>query len=275
MSYQSKKTKSIKQSGSTRVRSHISNILLAVAIPVLAIVLWFLASAHKWINPSILPSPEKVWASLLKLIDNGSLKKSILSSLGRVVRGYFIGLSVGLLVGILASLSDVVYKLIQAPVGIIRPIPAIALIPFFILWMGIGEKSKIAIIAFGTFWPVLLNTIAGMRSTDPKLMEVGRMLEKNYFEILFRIVIPSALPSIFTGIRLGMSSAWTCVVAAEMIAASSGIGFLITSSREMSQPASLFVGIAVIGIFGLIIDLGFTKLGDRLIFWKKTAEVKN
>lgn len=259
------KKESTKKPGTDRV----VNLIYMLIIPVAVIFLWFYSTAHGLVNPSVLPSPQKVWEALEKQVVTGDLWKNIASSLGRVIKGYLIGAAAGLLLGTAAALSNKVYRLIEIPVGILRPIPAIALIPFFILWMGIGEKSKVAVIVFGSFWPVLLNTIQGIRSTDPKLLEVGAVLEKDRLTVLRKIVIPSALPSIFTGLRLGISSAWTCVVAAEMIAASSGIGFLITNSREMAQPATLLVGIAVIGLFGLLIDLIFTKLDHVLIFWER------
>lgn len=244
-----------------------------VLLPVIAVFcIWQYASNNNLVNASILPSPQKVWAALCKLIANHALWKHIVSSLVRVLKGYVIGALAGALIGTFAALSRTVGKLITAPAGILRPIPAIALIPFFILWMGIGEQSKVAVIVFGSFWPVLLNTMEGIKSTDSKLIEVGEILEKDKWIVISKIILPSALPSIFTGLRLGISSAWTCVVAAEMIAASSGIGFLISYSREMAQPASLFVGVVTIGVFGVLIDAIFLKLYRILIYWKKAEE---
>lgn len=248
-------------------KKHIKEWILLLILPVLFAVLWQVASANKLVNPSVLPAPQKVWAALVKQISTGSLWKHIASSLLRVIKGYFIGTVAGLALGIVAALNKSVRKLIEVPVGLLRPIPAIALIPFFILWMGIGEMSKVSVIVFGTFWPVLLNTIQGICSADDKLLEVGRILEKDRKTVLIKIILPSALPAIFTGLRLGISSAWTCVVAAEMIAASSGIGFLISYSREMAQPATLLVGIATIGLFGLLIDIVFKRISDKMIFW--------
>lgn len=248
-------------------KKHIKEWILLLLLPILFMVMWQVASVNGLVNPSVLPSPQKVWLALVKQISTGSLWKHILSSLLRVIKGYFIGAVAGLILGIFAALNKSVGKLIEVPVGLLRPIPAIALIPFFILWMGIGEMSKVSVIVFGTFWPVLLNTIQGISSADEKLLEVGRILEKDRKTVLIKIILPSALPAIFTGLRLGISSAWTCVVAAEMIAASSGIGFLISYSREMAQPATLLVGIATIGLFGLLIDIVFKKISDKMIFW--------
>ena len=249
-----------------------AELIQRLIVPAAVIILWFVLSAKGLTNTSVLPTPEKFRDALIQQIESGALWNHIGHSLARVLKGYLIGAAAGVLLGTAAALSPAVGRMIEVPVGVLRPIPAIALIPFFILWMGIGEKSKVAVIIFGTFWPVLLNTIQGIRSADPKLLEVGAVLEKDRTTMLTRIVFPAALPSVFTGLRLGISSAWTCVVAAEMIAASAGIGFLITYSREMAKPATLMVGILVIGLFGLLIDLLFSRLSRALIFWDRPKE---
>ena len=253
----------------------IKNALLVLVLPVVIIILWFLATQHNWVNQSVLPSPQKVWNSLYKLIQTGSIWQHIGSSLSRVLKGYGIGAVSGIIIGTFVAISDNFEKITTILVGTLRPIPAIALIPFFILWMGIGEESKVAVITFGSFWPILLNTVQGIKSVDHRLVQVGEILEKKRLVVLFRIIFPAALPSILTGMRLGFSSAWTCVVAAEMIAASKGVGFLITYSREMAQPATLLIGVAIIGLFGMLIDILFNRLNRSLIFWERTNTNKN
>jgi sulfonate transport system permease protein len=143
----------------------------------------------------------------------------------------------------------------------------IAWIPLFILWIGIGDGFKITLIALGTFWSVLLNTIHGIQSVDPKLLEVASALEKNRFIMIRKIILPAALPAILTGLRLGMGVAWSSVVASEMIAASKGIGYMIMFAREMAQPAKLMVGVFTIGLVGLLIDTIILKLQKWLIKW--------
>lgn len=253
----------------------IKNALLILVLPVTILVLWFLATQHNWINQSVLPSPQKVWNSLYKLIQTGSIWQHIGSSLSRVLKGYAIGAVSGMITGTFVAISGKFEKIMSVLIGTLRPIPAIALIPFFILWMGIGEESKVAVIAFGSFWPVLLNTVQGIKSVDHRLVQVGDILEKKRPVILFRIIFPAALPSVLTGLRLGFSSAWTCVVAAEMIAASKGVGFLITYSREMAQPATLLIGVAIIGLFGMLIDILFNRLNKSLVFWERVNTDKN
>jgi sulfonate transport system permease protein len=241
--------------------------LVAAALPVFLIVFWQMMSDKSIISQSIFPGPRRILLALGQLITKGTYSQHIFASLGRVIRGFLLGSIAGLMVGIGAALSPWVNQALIALIGILRPIPAIAYIPFWILWLGIGEESKIAVIIVGSFWPVLLNTIHGIKSTDPKLMELGRVFEKDYGQLLRKIVLPSAIPSIFTGLRLGVSSSWTCVVTAEMIAASRGIGFLIAYGRELAQPSLMFVGVASIGVIGLIIDTIVLYLQKKVIYW--------
>jgi sulfonate transport system permease protein len=200
-------------------------------------------------------------------IENGKLSRHLIISFQRVLRGFTIGAGIGIVIGSLMGLSQTIHRVLNSLVGIFRPVPMIAWIPLLILWLGIGEGSKISVIVIGSFWPVLLNTIHGIHSVDNKLIEVGVILEKNRLQILWKIILPAAIPSIFTGIRLGMGTAWTCVVAAEMIAASRGIGYMITYARELSQPDVVLVGVFSIGLVGLLIDTGIQQLQRHLLKW--------
>lgn len=159
-------------------------------------------------------------------------------------------------------------------IGVIRqtilPRPTLLLkklTPILILLFGIGELSKIVVIMIGSFWPVLLNTIQGIESVDPKLLELGSVLEKKRLTVIFQIILPSAFSSIFTGLRLGISSSWTNIVAAEMIAASSGMGHMISYAREMSQPAIVLIGVLTIGLVGLLIDTIVIQIQKKAIYW--------
>jgi sulfonate transport system permease protein len=240
---------------------------VAGALPLLLILTWQVLSSFNMVNQSILPGPARIVAAFKQLIVKGTYSQHVWASMFRVIKGFLLGSSAGLAIGTVAALSPWTNQSIIALIGILRPIPAIAYIPFLILWLGIGEESKVAVIIIGAFWPVLLNTIHGIKSADSKLMEVGRAFEKNYWQVLRKIVIPSAIPSIFTGLRLGISSAWTCVVTSEMIAASKGIGFLIAFGRELAQPNMMFVGIVSIGVIGLLIDTVVLYLQRNIIYW--------
>ena len=255
--------------------NRITAVIISIILPVLIIALWIVGSDNNWFNQSIIPTPHKINFQFSKVIEDGSLLKHITVSFIRVIYGYIIGALAGVLLGILVGLFSKLDQAFILLIGILRPIPPIACIPLFILALGIGEDSKIALIFIGAFWPCLLNTITGIKQADSKLIEVAKVLGKGKFIILKDIILPSALPSIFTGLRLGISTAWSCVVAAEMIASSVGVGYLIMYAREMSKPALLFIGIIAIGIIGLLIDLFMQFLQDKIIFWELSRGGKN
>jgi sulfonate transport system permease protein len=248
-----------------------ATVLISLILPIVIILFWYFGSLNGSFNQSIIPTPQRVGESFQKMIDNGSLWQHILVSFGRVLRGFAIGAAAGIVLGLFIGLYFRLNQLFAALIGVLRPIPPIAMIPLFIMWLGIGEESKIALVTVGAFWPVLLNTIAGVQSTDPKLIEVAQVFGKNKFIILKDIIIPSTIPSLFTGLRLSISTAWSCVVAAEMIAAEKGVGYLIMYARQMSKPAELFVGIISIGVIGLAIDILFQLIQKKAVYWTNTA----
>lgn len=243
--------------------------ILSWVILVAIIALWQVASRQRWLNPTIMSMPSKIWAKFLQMAGDGSLLKHIGASVGRVLKGFLFGGGLGLLLGLFIGLSEKLEIVANLFIGILRPIPPIAWIPLLILALGIGEESKVTVIAIGSFWPMLLDTVHGVKSTDKDLLELGRTLEKDRKTVIFKLILPSAVPAIFTGARQAISRAWSCVVTAEMIAASMGVGFLIQYARELSQPALMFVGVAVIGLIGLLIDWVTMKLEKRLLYWNE------
>lgn len=231
------------------------------------VIMWQRAAENGAVNTSILPKPSLIVEKFLTMLQDGSLAKYTIVSLKRVLWGYLLGGGTGLILGFLIGLSRRLERFMNLYIGILRPIPPIAWIPFLIMALGIGEMSKITVIAIGTFWPLLLNTIEGVHAADDSLLELGRVLEKDKKTVIFKIILPSAIPSVFTGARLGISRAWSCVVTAEMIAASAGVGYLIQYARELSQPALMFVGVAVIGLIGLLIDAVMVAIQKKLLYW--------
>ncbi|MGM9936923.1 MAG: ABC transporter permease [Candidatus Ornithomonoglobus sp.] len=266
------KTVKAKQPKTSIIRQRAGAFLTFIFMPAFLVIIWQWGSSKGLINQHILPAPTKEVATFAELIASGKLQRNLLVSAVRVVQGFAFGAASGLILGGIMGLSRTIHKLMLSLVGIFRPIPMIAWIPLLILWMGIGEPSKVTVIAMGSFWPILLNTIQGFQTVDKKLLEVADILEKSRWQVISRVIFPSAIPSIFTGIRLGISSAWTCVVAAEMIAASEGIGYMITYARELTQPHVMLVGVFSIGFIGLFIDTLVLKLQKHLLKWNVTAE---
>ncbi len=243
--------------------------ILSWIILIAIIIFWQVASENRWINPTIMSKPTKVWAKFIQMAGDSSLLRHIAASLGRVLKGFVYGAGFGLVLGLLMGLSEKFETVANLFVSILRPIPPIAWIPLLILALGIGEESKVTVIAIGSFWPMLLDTINGVKSTDKELLELGRTLEKSRRTVIFKLILPSAVPAIFTGARQAISRAWSCVVTAEMIAASMGVGYLIQYARELSQPALMFVGVAVIGLIGVLIDWVMMRLEKRLLYWNQ------
>ena len=248
-------------------RSNTALTLLSWGILIGILALWELAATKGWLSVTILSKPSRIYAKFVQMVGDGSLIKHILASLGRVFKGFIIGGGIGLALGLLLGLNAKLEAVANLFIGILRPIPPIAWIPLMILGLGIGEESKVTVIAIGSFWPMLLDTIQGVKSTDRELLELGQVLEKSHRTVITKLILPSAVPAIFTGARQSISRAWSCVVTAEMIAASRGVGFLIQYARELSQPALMFVGVAMIGLVGVLIDLIMMRLEKRLLHW--------
>lgn len=255
-----------------KVTKVLNNIITPLIIPVVVIIVWQILSDMSVINTRLLPSPEMVWNTFVDLVKDGTLGEHLRVSGKRVGIGFLMGGSAGLVLGILTGLFSWFNKALSFIVGAFRPIPMVAWIPLFILWLGIDEAPKIAVIAVGSFWPILVNTSQGIKNVDIKYLEVGKILEKSHMQMLLKIVWPASLPSVFTGLRLGISSAWNCVVTAEMIAASAGVGHMIMQGRQYYNVAQVLVGVAVIGVVGLILDAVLIWLETKLLRWN-TQEI--
>jgi sulfonate transport system permease protein len=243
------------------------DIIWALIVPVLLILLWELISDSGAVKSTLLPAPSAIFNTFVELLLSGELFHHLGISIWRVLQGYFAGALFGMLVGIVCGLFKKADEALSLVLGFLRPIPVIAWVPVFILWLGIDEASKITVIAIGSFWPVLINVIDGIRNVDKKYLEVANILEKNKVQILTKVVLPSALPNIFTGLRVGIGIAWMCVVGAELIAASSGIGYLIMYSRELLQSDVMYVGVFSIGLTGFLIDKLLRLLERKLLKW--------
>jgi sulfonate transport system permease protein len=233
----------------------------------LLVAIWELSGRLNWVQSTLLPSPSVIFGTFLDLLLSGELLHHLGVSIRRVLQGYLAGALTGIIVGVLCGLFKKADTALTLTLGFLRPIPVIAWVPVFILWMGIDEASKITVIAIGSFWPVLINVVDGIRNVDKKYLEVARILEKNRRQILTKVIFPSALPSIFTGLRVGIGIAWMCVVGAELIAASSGIGYLIMYSRELLQSDVMYVGVFSIGVTGFLIDRLLLFLEKKLLKW--------
>lgn len=241
--------------------------LASLILPVLLIALWEFAAQKQWINVSLFPSPGRIVQAFFRQIQNGKLPQNIMISLQRVILGYIFGAILGVIVGIALGLSKKAYRVFSFILELLRPIPIIAWVPVLIMWLGIGESSKVVVIIIGSFWPVFLNTYDGIRNVSDKYIEVAAMFRKTRFETITRVMVPAALPYIFTGLRIGIGSAWVSVIGAELIAAAAGLGFMISYSRELAQPANMYVAVFTIGIIGYLINVAIKWVEKRALRW--------
>lgn len=230
--------------------------------------LWQLATGLGWINPVLLPSPLDIarafWTSLM----DGTLLQNVIASLVRVVEGFLLAFVVAVPMGVAMGLSRTLGGLCDPLLELLRPIPPIAVIPLAILWFGIGEFSKVWIIAYGAFFPILLNTMAGFREVERAQVRAAQALGANRYHIFRDVVLRSALPFVIVGARLGMSMAFIVLVAAELIASSSGLGFMISDARYKFRTDEMFLGMACIGALGFGLNVLLRATERRLLRWK-------
>lgn len=241
----------------------------SVLLLIIIAIIWSIWGTNSQTNTLIMPSLGDVIQTFGNDIADGSLLAAIGISLKRVLTGYVVSAVLGIGLGIVIGLSKHMQRLTNLIIQIIRPIPPIAWIPLVILWMGIGEGSKVFLIFLGGFFPVLINVTDGIRYTDKKLTEVAAVMETPRKKYITQLVIPAAMPSIFTGLKVSLGSCWTCVVAAELVASTSGIGYMISNARNFGQMDVVIVGMLSIGIVGKIMDVILNIIGKHILAWNE------
>lgn len=236
--------------------------------PVALILLWQLASSTGVLSPEKLASPLTVAQSAGELIADGQLADAFLVSLGRVFFGFLIGGIVGVALGLVSGLSRWGETLLDPPVQMLRTLPHLGLIPLFILWFGIGEEPKLALVAAGVAFPLYLNLHAGIRQTDPGLVEAARVLGYSRVEQIVHVVLPSAVPQTLVGLRIALGTAWLSLIVGEQINADAGLGFLINNAREFLRTDVVVVGLVVYALLGLTTDALVRLLERRVLRWQ-------
>ncbi|KDR94851.1 sulfonate transport system permease protein [Peptoclostridium litorale DSM 5388] len=244
-----------------------SKKLRGIWLPLIIIMSWGIFSKMGLINEYIMPPPEKVINTAASLVKSGQLQSHMRVSFARVIAGFAITFAAAFPIAVLSGMSRKFEDFLRPTLEFIRHIPPIALIPMLILWFGIGEASKLSIIFLATFFPIYLNTVSGIKEADKKLIQVGRVFELRGSEIFFRIILPQAMPSILVGMQIGLGYSWRALIGAELIAASSGVGYMIIDAEQLSRPDIIIIGIIAIGITGYIIDAVFMEVTKRITSW--------
>jgi NitT/TauT family transport system permease protein/sulfonate transport system permease protein len=254
------------------VRRMLKNryLLYGVSIVGLLIIWHFFAVSSK--DSKYLPTPFMVLNELWRIAHENLAGKDLLghlwSSLHRVLIGFAIGSIVGVPLGLFMALNRYVNALVKPVFDLIKPMPPISWISLAILWLGIGEESKVFIIAIGALVPALINSYNGIRLVDPALYDAIRMLGANRWQTLVEVTFPAGFPALFAGLQISLSVAWSCVLAAELVSARSGMGFLIILGMTMSKPAMILSGMVVIAVTAYLITAVLSKVEKWVCPWK-------
>jgi sulfonate transport system permease protein len=227
---------------------------LGLLLPLVVAAGWEVAVYFHWSNGRLLPPPSVIYKTFLELAVAGELQRHVLVTLQRVAAGFVIGVAAGTLIGALAGYSALTRKLIDPTIQALRAIPSLAWVPLFILWFGIFEGSKITLIAVGVFFPVYLGIMGAIMSVDRKLVEVGRVFRLSPTATVRRILLPAVLPQYVIALRQGLGIGWMFVVAAELLGASEGLGYLLVDGQQLGKPAQIVAAIVAFAIVGKITD---------------------
>lgn len=244
--------------------------LAGFILPVVLLVLWEIVSVTGRVASYLLPPPTAVAATLWEMARDGSLWTNLLASTERWVAGVVLGGALGLALGAWVGLSRPAERAFDTSVQMLRTVPFLALTPLLIIWLGLGERPKVALVALAMFFPLYLNTFAGIRNVDRKLIEVGRVYGLAAGQMLRRVILPAALPSVFTGLRYGMGVAWLALVVAELTGATRGLGFLLAQGREFVRIDIIVASILIFAIAGKFVDLFVRALERRFLRWRDT-----
>lgn len=242
-------------------------LLLSWLAPVVLLIVWELLAQAGWLSPQVLPAPSKVVGTAFKLVASGGLLNDLGVSLLRAVAGFAIGASIGFTLGTMVGFSRIAEAAIDRSIQMIRAVPFLALLPLVIVWLGVGEAEKIFLVALGVTFPIYINTTLGIRQVDPKLVELGRVQGLGTLDLIRRIILPGALPSILTGVRYALATAWLALVVAETIGAQSGIGFLAMDAREFLRTDVIVLTIVIYALIGVAADAIARTLERRLLVW--------
>lgn len=240
--------------------------------PLAILLLWALVSASGIVGARILPPPWQVAAAGWELTVNGRLPLALVASLGRVLAGTAVGLAIGLAAGLLAGYYRAGQIVVDKPLQMLRAVPFNALVPLFIVAFGIGETMKVALIAVGVLVPIYLNTFAGVRNVDSKLVEVGLVYRVPRRLIATKILFLGALPSILTGLRFSLAIAWIALVTSETINANAGIGYILAQAQRFVRTDQVFLCIVLYALLGVVTDYLVRLLEDRLLSWRNTYD---
>lgn len=243
--------------------------LISVTAIVLFLLAWYGATARGWISPVFLPSPGTVLSSAAKLVRDGSLLTDVAVSCERVFLGFGLAALVAVPLGIIIGVWWPAKAIVDPFISLLRPLPSITWIPLTILWLGIGESQKIAIVFLGSWIYILISTFESTRRVDPLLVRAARNLGASDTAVMREVILPGALPGILTGLKITLAISWSCVLSAELVAAQDGLGALIWQAKDWGDLALVLVGMICISITVLFADFLATRIERLLLPWER------
>ena len=259
-------------SSSSASRRRLRQAAISVVVLIAATAVWWILSTVKVFPSYALPDPLAVWDSFASLLNHGyggtTFAADVSASLYRIAIGFLLAAVIGIPIGLAMGRVRWIFEVIDPFLEFFRPVPPLAYIPLLVVWFGIGESPKVILIAAGTMPIIIINALSGVRSIPPVRLRVAQSLGATKWQMFYRVILPSALPEIFTGLRVANGVAWTCLVAAELVAANSGLGWLVEAAGQNLQVAIVIVGIIFIGACGYATEL-IVRLMERLFVpWK-------
>lgn len=250
----------------TRRRNPLARAVLAAVVPLAVLVTWHvLTEVTGYFGPFELPSPLSVWEAGVELADRGELSTHILISVQRVLLGFLFGSAIGLVLGAVVGLSRLADTLLAGTLGALRAVPSLAWVPLLLIWLKFGEDSKVTLIAIGAFFPVYTTVASALRHVDPHLVEAGRAFGLRGPRLLLRVQLPAATPAVVSGLRLALAQSWLFLVAAELIASSMGLGFLLNDSQYNGRTDRILLAIVLLAVLGKTTDAIVGVVERRLL----------
>jgi sulfonate transport system permease protein len=242
-----------------------------LVVPLALLAAWWAATAGGWIKSYQLASPRDVVRELIDLAQSGLLWRDLGASIERVAIGFAIALGVALVLGSLVGGSRLAERVLDPTLQGIRAVPSLAWVPLILLWLGIGETAKITLVAIGAFFPIYVALVSGIRGVDRKLVEVGTIFGLSRIALIVRVLVPATLPQLLVGARIGLTQAWLFLVAAELLAASNGVGFLLTDGQQTTRTDEILVAILLFAACGKLSETLMRVLERRLVGWTDTV----